>query len=118
MLLATVVSSVTLAVLAFGLLIGIGVATGALIAAQAGVARWFVRRRALAFSILYSSGAIGGFVAPPILSAIANSGPGHWRLGWWLVAGLSFIAALIALAAVREQPADLGQLPDGAVPRR
>ena len=100
--------------IAFGLLVGIGVATGAIIAAaQAGVARWFVRRRALALSILYSGGAIGGFIAPPILSAIATAGKGQWRLGWWLMAALSVVAALIAIVTVREQPTDLGQAPDG-----
>jgi MFS family permease len=113
-MLATIVSNVWLAVFAFGLLVGIGVATGAIIAAQAGVARWFVRRRALALSLLYSGGAIGGFVAPPILSAIAGTGRGYWRYGWWLVAALSVVAALIAIATVREAPSDIGQLPDGA----
>ena len=113
-MLATIVNSVVLAVVAFGLVVGIGVATGAIIAAQAGVARWFVRRRALALSILYSAGGIGGFIAPPILSSIATTAPGQWRLGWWLVAVLSVIAALIAIATVRERPADLGQAPDGA----
>ena len=114
-MLATVVDTVAMAVLAFGVLVGIGVATGAIIAAQAGVARWFVRRRALAFSLLYSSGAIGGFIAPPLLSSIASAsaGSGQWRLGWWLMAALSVIAALIAIATVREQPSDLGQAPDG-----
>jgi MFS family permease len=113
-MLATVVDNVLLAIVAFGVLVGIGVATGAIIAAQAGVARWFVRRRALAFSLLYSAGAIGGFVAPPILSRIASAGAGEWRLGWWLIAALSAVAALIAIATVREHPADLGQAPDGA----
>ncbi len=117
-MLATIVNSVVLAVVAFGCVVGIGVATGAIIAAQVGVARWFVRRRALALSILYSAGAIGGFVAPPILSAIATAGPDQWRLGWWLVAALSVVAALIAIATVREHPADLGQAPDGAVAER
>ena len=112
-MLATIVNNAVLATIAFGLLVGSGVATGAIIAAQAGVAQWFVRRRALALSILYSGGAIGGFVAPPILSLIASSGPGRWRLGWWLIAALSLLAALLALLTVRERPADLGQLPDG-----
>ena len=103
-MLATIVDNVVLAVVAFGLLVGIGVATGAIIAAQAGVARWFVRRRALALSILYSAGAIGGFIAPPILSAIATAGPGQWRLGWWLVAALSVVAALIAIARRARAP--------------
>jgi MFS family permease len=112
-MLATFVTNAVLATIAFGLLVGIGVATGAIIAAQAGVAQWFARRRALALSLLYSGGAIGGFIAPPILSAIASSGEGRWRLGWWLVGVLSLVAALLALATVREKPADLGQVPDG-----
>jgi len=112
-MLATIVNNAVLATIAFGLLVGSGVATGAIIAAQAGVAQWFVRRRALALSILYSGGAIGGFVAPPILSLIASSGPGRWRLGWWLIAALSLLAALLALLTVRERPADSGQRPDG-----
>ena len=117
-MLATIVDSVVLAIIAFGLIVGIGVATGAIIAAQAGVARWFVRRRSLALSLLYSAGGIGGFIAPPILAAIATAGPGQWRLGWWLMAALSVVAALIAIVAVREQPADLGQAPDGASGKR
>ena len=112
-MLATIVNNAVLATIAFGLLVGSGVATGAIIAAQAGVAQWFVRRRALALSILYSGGAIGGFVAPPILSSIASSGAGRWRLGWWLIAALSLAAAALALLTVRERPADLGQRPDG-----
>ncbi|HLB85911.1 MAG TPA: MFS transporter, partial [Steroidobacteraceae bacterium] len=71
-MLATIVDSVALAIVAFGLIVGVGVATGAIIAAQAGVARWFVRRRSLALSLLYSAGGIGGFIAPQILAAIAT----------------------------------------------
>jgi MFS family permease len=112
-MLATIVTNAVLATIAFGLLVGIGVATGAIIASQAGVAQWFVRRRALALSLLYSGGAVGGFISPPILSAIASSGEGRWRLGWWLIAALSLAAALLALTTVREKPADLGQVADG-----
>jgi MFS family permease len=111
-MLATVVTNVVLAGIAYGLIVGTGVATGAMIASQAGVAQWFMRRRALALSLLYSGGAIGGYV-PPVLSAIASSATGRWRLGWWLIFVLSGIAALLALASVREKPADLGQAPDG-----
>jgi len=74
--------------------------------------RWFVRRRALALSILYSAGGIGGFVAAPLLNRLIEA-TGNWRSGWWLLAGLSTLAAVLALVFVREQPADLGQLPDG-----
>jgi MFS family permease len=80
-MLATIVDSVALAIVAFGLIVGVGVATGAIIAAQAGVARWVVRRRSLALSLLYSAGGIGGFLAPQVLGAIATTGPGAWPVG-------------------------------------
>lgn len=115
-LMATVVSSGMGAMFSFGLLVGTGVATGAALASQAGLARWFVRRRALALSILYSAGGIGGFVAAPLLNRLIES-TGNWRSGWWLLAALSSLAAVLALLLVRERPEDLGQLPDGgAVP--
>ena len=112
LLMATLVSSGPAAMVCFGLLVGTGVATGAALASQAGLVRWFVRRRALALSILYSAGGIGGFVAAPLLNRLVDA-TGNWRSGWWLLAGLSTLAAVLALVFVREQPADLGQLPDG-----
>lgn len=104
------------AIIGFGLLVGVGVAAGGLIASQVGVMRWFLRKRSLALSLLYSGGAIGGFFAPPLLAKIAQSGPGHWRWGWYLMAALSACAALLAWLTVKEQPADLGQHPDGVDP--
>ncbi len=114
LLMATVVTSGVSAMWCFGLLVGTGVATGAALASQAGLVRWFVRRRALALSILYSAGGIGGFVAAPLLNRLIEA-TGNWRSGWWMLAALSTLAAVLALVFVREHPADLGQLPDGGV---
>ncbi len=112
LLMATVVTGGLGAMLCYGLLVGAGVATGAVMAAQAGLARWFVRRRSLALAVLYSAGAIGGFVAAPLLNRLILV-TGTWRAGWWLVAALSSAAACIVLALVRERPEDLGQVADG-----
>ncbi|HZF25727.1 MAG TPA: MFS transporter [Steroidobacteraceae bacterium] len=112
-LMATVVTTGLQAAIAFGLLVGTGVATGAALASQAGVAKWFVRRRALALSIMYSAGAIGGFVSAPLLNRVINMADGNWRMAWWVVAILSTCAAAIAALFVKEQPSDLGQVPDG-----
>jgi len=112
LLMATVVTSGLAAMLCFGLLVGTGVATGAALASQAGLAQWFVRRRSLALSVLYSAGAIGGFVAAPLLNLLIQAS-GTWRAGWWLLAALSALAACIALIFVRERPEDVGQAADG-----
>jgi MFS family permease len=112
LLMATVVTGGLGAMLCFGLLVGTGVATGAALASQAGLARWFVRRRSLALSVLYSAGAIGGLVAAPLLNRLIQVS-GSWRVGWWLLAALSGLAACIALIFVRERPEDVGQTADG-----
>jgi MFS family permease len=111
-LMATIVTSGLGGMLCFGLLVGTGVATGGAIASQAGLARWFVRRRALALAVLYSAGAIGGFVAAPLLNYLIEA-TGTWRSGWWLLAGLSTVAAALALKFVRERPEDMNQVADG-----
>jgi len=115
-LMATVVSRGWQAVIAFGIIIAVGVGAGGIIAAQAGLANWFFRRRALALAILSSATAVGGFLAPVLLDQIIESASGNWRMAWWFVAGISFIAGIVALAFVKEKPEDLGQLPDGGAP--
>jgi len=115
LLMATVVTGGLGAMLCFGLLVGTGVAAGAALASQAGLARWFVRRRSLALSVLYSAGAIGGFVAAPLLNRLIQAS-GTWRAGWWLLAALSGLAACIALIFVHERPEDVGQTADGFGP--
>lgn len=113
LLMALVVTSGLGAVFAFGVLVGGGVAIGCVVATQTGVARWFVRRRALALSILLSGGGFGGFVASRVLDALIGR-PDNWRAGWWLVVGLSVIATLIGAVFAKERPEDFGQQPDGA----
>jgi MFS family permease len=112
-LMATCVSVWWQAALVFGLLVGTGVVTGAALASQTVLGRWFVRRRSMALAILYSAGAIGGFVASPLIARVIRSTNGDWRAGWWVIAGLSCVAGLLAMRFVREQPSDLGQTADG-----
>ena len=53
---ATVANSGAGAYLGFGVLVGGGVCTGASLAIQTALSRWFLRRRAMALSIMYSAG--------------------------------------------------------------
>ena len=110
---ATVVNSGAGAVVAFGLLVGLGVVTGGALAAQTGTAFWFVRRRALAIAFILSAGGIGGFVAARVLPWLIGT-PDNWRAGWWLNSALAVVSLLVAAFFVREKPADLGQEPDGS----
>ncbi len=110
---ATVANSGAAAYLGFGLVVGGGVCTGAAIASQTALSRWFVRRRSLALSILYSSGAIGGYFAVKHILPWAMEAGGSWRAGWWVIVALAGVAGMLALMFVRERPEDIGQRPDG-----
>jgi MFS family permease len=98
---ATVANSGIAAYFGFGLLIGGGVCSGAAIASQTGLSRWFIRRRAMAMSILYSAGAIGGYIATK--THIARCHRRHRQLAQRLVGHRRLVRARgSAGAGVRE----------------
>jgi len=109
--LATVVRSAPAAALAFGLVMGAGVAFSGAIPGQVGVGRWFVRRRALALSIMLSANGVGGLVSAPLLNHAAATG--GWRSGWAIIAVLSALVATVAVLVIRDSPDAVGQVPDG-----
>ncbi|HTA51873.1 MAG TPA: MFS transporter [Candidatus Acidoferrum sp.] len=112
-LMATRVNTIRQAILVFGIIVGSGVALAGTIGPQVGVARWFHKKRGRAMSLLLTASGIGGFIAVPTLQrAIARDG-GDWRAAWWLMSGMSLVAALVAAIFVRDSPAQMGQLPDG-----
>jgi MFS family permease len=112
-LMATVVNSALGAVIVFGFVIAFGVCAGGVFGIQPGVVLWFVRRRALAISLVYSGGAFGGLFAARVLNRVIVQAGGNWRAGWWLFAALAAVATVIAAVFIRERPSDLGQEPDG-----
>jgi len=101
------------AVVSFGILIGFGPCAGGAIAEQQGIAQWSIRKRALALSLMYSGGGIGGFILPPILNRVIAGSNGNWRNGWWIFLVLGAIGATLVIFVVKEKPADMDQVPDG-----
>jgi MFS family permease len=89
------------------------VGQGALgLTATTAAARWFVRRRGAALGIVSAAGAAGISTAPLLLERLIG---GHgWRTAW-VLEGLLIWAIVIPLAvfAMRDEPAHLGQRPDG-----
>ena len=100
--------------LVFGVLIGLSALSGGILGAQAGIGRWFVKHKARAITLVHTGSSLGGFVAAPVLNDVIAKFGGNWRAGWMLIAGLSFAASLLAFFLIKEKPADLGQVPDGA----
>jgi sugar phosphate permease len=97
-------------------LLGLAVALGTFIPIQTVIVFWFSARRALALGLVLGGGAIGGFVAPQIVTKAVLSAGGDWRIGWTITAIASLAAAVVAILAVRNRPSDMGQYPDGVPP--
>ena len=102
------------AVIAFGLIIGLGAAAGGSLPAQAAITNWFVKKRSLALSIKYAAGGLGGFFAVPLLNWLITRAGGSWRVAWWLLAALAAGAAVISAIFVKGHPSEVGQFADGA----
>ncbi len=102
--------------LVYGVMIALGAMTGGVLVAQTGINRWFSKHKGLAITLVHTGGTLGGFAAARVLDKVIRTFNGNWRAGWWLMAGLSAVCAVLSMLFVRESPADLGQFPDGVVP--
>jgi MFS family permease len=102
--------------LVYGVMIGLGAMTGGVLVAQTGINRWFSKHKGLAITLVHTGGTLGGFVAARVLDKVIRTFGGNWRAGWWLMAGLSAVCAVLSISFVRESPSDLGQFPDGVAP--
>lgn len=98
----------------WGLLIGLGTGSMALIFAATIANRWFVHRRGLVMGILTAGSATGQLIFLPPVAALAD-GVG-WRPASLVVAAAALIAVPVVWLVMRDYPADRGVLPYGADP--
>jgi MFS family permease len=113
-LMAAAVHTMFQVIIVLALVVGFGACLSGTIAPQVGVARWFHAKRARAMSLFFTASGIGGFAAVPLLNRVISASGGNWRSAWWCMAAMSLCAALLAVAFIRESPAQLGQQPDGS----
>ena len=92
--------------------LGVGYAMTALVPATTLVARWFVRRRALAIALTQSGLSLGGILLTPMLArALELDGMDGLRAPWISVAILLNVP--LALLLLRPDPQTMGLNPDG-----
>ncbi len=102
-------------VLCWGILVGLGTGTTAMVLGATVVNRWFFSRRGAVMGVLTASTATGQMIFLPLEAhVVEHSG---WRAVTLLVAAV--IALLLPLVAllVRDRPEDVGVLPYGASPQ-
>ncbi|MBI3637069.1 MAG: MFS transporter [Candidatus Rokubacteria bacterium] len=100
----------------YGVLMALGLAATGHVVASAVIARWFVRRRATALSLLGGASMAGmSLLVPIVMWLILTFG---WRASFVIIAvGLFVVMMPMALFVVRETPEAMGLTPDGvAVP--
>jgi predicted MFS family arabinose efflux permease len=100
--------------LTWGILVGVGTGTTAMVLGATVVNRWFVARRGAVMGALTASTATGQMIFLPLEAHVAEKY--GWRAVTLLVALV--VALLLPLVAfvVRDRPSDLGLLPYGASP--
>lgn len=96
----------------WGLLIGLGTGSMALVFAATVADRWFVRRRGLVIGVLTAGSATGQLSLLPVV-AWASDALG-WRTATLVVAAAALAVVPLVLLFLRDRPLDLGVLPYGA----
>ncbi|AOY70209.1 MFS transporter [Arthrobacter sp. TES] len=98
--------------LTWGLLIGLGTGSMALVFAATIANTWFARSRGLVIGILTAGSAAGQLVFLPFIALLAQD-PG-WRGASLLIAAGALAVVPLVLRWLRNSPADVGVLPYGA----
>jgi MFS family permease len=98
--------------LGIGVLLGLGVALGGMLAMQTVVNNWFIMKRPVALSIsMASMGFSGVLVNPAMMSMIDKIG---WRNTYLVLAAVALVFCIIVPGLfLRNRPEELGQVPDG-----
>jgi MFS family permease len=98
--------------LCWGVLVGLGTGSMAMVFGATIANRWFVSRRGLVLGVLTAGGAAGQLVFLPLLAWLAD------RHGWRSASVTVAVAALavvpLVVLVLRERPADVGLRPYGA----
>lgn len=97
----------------WGVLIGLGTGSVALVFGAIVANRWFVARRGLVVGVLGAAWATGQLVFLPLLAAVTDAA--GWRAASIVVAVLCLALVPFVVAVLRDRPEDVGLVPYGGV---
>jgi predicted MFS family arabinose efflux permease len=96
----------------WGVLIGLGTGSMAMVFAATIANRWFIERRGLVMGILTAGGATGQLVFLPIVAALAESV--GWRTASLTIAGAALVVVPLVIRFIGDFPEDRRLAPYGA----
>ena len=99
-------------VLLWGVLIGLGTGSMALVFAATVANRWFVRRRGLVMGVLTAASATGQLVFLPVVAWMTERS--GWRAASLVVSAAALAVIPLVQLRLRDSPAELGVAPYGA----
>ena len=110
--LSTLVTQSWMLLLTWGVLIGLGTGSMALVFAALIADRWFLKRKGLITGVLTAGSATGQLIFLPIVAGLAeNQG---WRWASLLIALIALAVVPIVAIFLRNSPAELGMTPYGS----
>ena len=98
-------------VLTWGVLIGLGTGSMALVFAATVANAWFVKRRGLVMGILTAGGAAGQLVFLPVVAYLVEAT--SWKIASLLIAAAAVAVLPLVVVLLHDRPADLGLAPYG-----
>ena len=101
-------------VLTWGVLVGLGTGSMALVFASTIAQRWFVKRRGLITGVLTAGSATGQLIFLPVIAAVTDSA--GWRWASLVIAAAALAVVPIVLVFLHNYPANKGVRPYGADP--
>jgi predicted MFS family arabinose efflux permease len=96
----------------WGVVVGVGAGSMALVFGATVANRWFVARRGLVIGILTAGSAAGQLIFLPVLAVLVDTR--GWRAASWTVSLAALAVVPLVLLLLRERPSDVGLLPYGA----
>jgi len=96
-----------------GVLMGLGMSIGGMLAMMTVTNNWFIMKRSIALAITMGSMGLNLIIGPALMSLINMVG---WRRSFMIIAAISFVlCVLLPGVLIKNKPEDLGQVPDGPV---
>ena len=99
-------------VLTWGVMVGLGTGSMALVFAATVAQRWFVQRRGLVTGILTAGSATGQLVFLPVVAVVASHS--GWRTASVVIAAAALVVVPLVVLVMRDHPADRGVSAYGA----